>query len=117
MTLLSRGLVTAPATGELTCRLYAIFVNHTSTRVYSRITVLVGTSLQLLYAPIDSSAQTWQVSKSLVNTAYAAARVRFTPAAGASSVRASGRPGVRRRQRHGLLLRRQGRLPGCRGQT
>ena len=90
VTLLTRALVTAPAGSALTCRLYAILINHVSTRVYGTISVLAGTSLRVLTAPIHSSAQTWQSGKALVNTAYAAAPVRFTPVAGARYVQALG---------------------------
>lgn len=88
VTLLTRALVTAPDTGALTCRLYVILINHTSTRVYGTIAVLAGTSLRTLTAPISSSAQTWQPNQALVNTSYAAAPVRFTPDEGASTIQA-----------------------------
>lgn len=90
VTLLTRALVTAPANGALTCKLYAIFINHTSTRAWGTVTVLSGTSLRRLTAPIASSAQTWQSSQALVNTSYRAAPVRFTPAAGANAVQSFG---------------------------
>lgn len=89
-TLLTRALVTVPTTGALACRLYGVLINHASTRVYGTITVLAGTSLQRLTAPIHSSAQAWQFSKALVNTAHRAAPVRFTPVAGATSIQAIG---------------------------
>jgi hypothetical protein len=90
VTLLTRALVTAPAAGALGCRLYAIFINHTSTRIWGTISVLAGTSLQRLTAPVHSSAQAWQSGQVLVNTEYRAAPVRFTPAAGARSIQAFG---------------------------
>jgi hypothetical protein len=90
VTLLTHALVSAPATSALTCRLYAILINHASTRVYGTITVLAGTSLRVLTAPIRSSAQTWQSAKALVNTAYATAPVLFTPVAEARYVQALG---------------------------
>ncbi len=89
VTLLARGLVTAPASGPLTCRVYAVFVNHTSTRAYGTITVLRVT-LQGLTASIRSWAQTWQTTKPLVNTSYRAAPVSFTPPANARSIQAIG---------------------------
>jgi hypothetical protein len=87
--LLTRGLVTAPATRALTCQLYAVLINHASTRVYGTINVLAGTSLRLS-APIHSSAQVWQYNKALVNSSYAAAPVRFTARATATSIQAIG---------------------------
>lgn len=90
VTLLTRALVTAPAAGGLTCRLYAIFINHTSTRGWGTITVLAGTGLQRATAPIPSAAQAWQLSQALVNTQYLAAPVRFTPVAGARSIQVFG---------------------------
>jgi hypothetical protein len=88
--LLTRALVSAPATRALSCRLYGIFINHTSTRVWGTISVLAGTDLQRLTAPIRSSAQAWQNGQALVNSEYRAAPVRFTPAAGARSIQAFG---------------------------
>lgn len=90
VTLLTRALVTAPAASALTCRLYAILINHVSTRTYGTISVLAGTNLRVLTAPIHSSAQTWQSGKDLVNAAYATAPVLLTPATGARSVQALG---------------------------
>jgi len=90
VTLLTRALVTAPATGALTCRLYALLVNHASTRATGTITVLAGTGLELVGGPIHSSAHSWQINKPLVNTSYRTAPVRFTPAAGARFIQAFG---------------------------
>jgi hypothetical protein len=90
VTLLTRALVTAPAGSALTCRLYAILVNHASTRRYGTISVLAGTSLRVLTAPIRSSAETWQSPKALVNTAYATAPVLWTPVAGTTYLQALG---------------------------
>jgi hypothetical protein len=97
VTLLTRALVTAPATGDLTCRLYAIFFRLTTGRVGGTINVLSGTSLMQsgtslnrLATPIQSSAQTWQDGRVLVNTSYRAAPVRFTPVEGTDSIQAFG---------------------------
>ena len=89
ITLLTRGLVTAPAGNALNCRSYALFINHVSTRVFGTISVLPGTRLQVL-ARIRSSAQTWQPGQVLVSSSYSTPSVRFTAAAGASSIQSFG---------------------------
>ncbi len=89
VTLPARGLVNAPAGHALNCRSYALFINHTSTRVYGTISVLPGTRLQVL-ARIRPSAQTWQPGQVLVSSSYSTPPVRFTAAAGASSIQSLG---------------------------
>lgn len=89
-TLLTRALVTAPATSALDCRLHAIFFRLTSARVGGTINVLAGTSLRKLTLPIQSSAQTWQAGRVLVNKSYHVATVLFTPVEGARSIQAVG---------------------------
>lgn len=89
VTLLTRGLVTAPAGNALNCRSYALFINHTSTRVYGTISVLPGTRLQVLPS-IPSSAQLWQPSQVLVNASYSTPSVRFTAPTGANSIQSFG---------------------------
>ena len=89
VTLLTRGLVTAPAGNALNCRSYALFINHTSTRVYGTVSVLPGTRLQVL-PRIPSSAQLWQPGQVLVNASYSTPSVRFTAPRGARAIQSFG---------------------------
>jgi len=88
ITLLTRGLVTAPGGNALNCRSYALFINHTSARVYGTISILTGTRLQVV-PRISSSAEIWQ-GQTLINSSYSSTSAPFTAAAGATWIQSFG---------------------------
>lgn len=87
VTLLTRALVAAPATGALTCRVYVILINHASTTAFGTISILAGTNLGATAAD-PSSINAWQIGQTLVNTEYHTVPVRLTPLEGTTSIEA-----------------------------
>lgn len=89
VTLLTRALLTAPATGPLTCNLYVILINHTSTTKFGTISILPGTDLAATEAD-PSSVNVWQIGQALVNTQYRTGPALLTPLTGTTSIQAIG---------------------------
>jgi hypothetical protein len=89
-TILTRGMITAPSTGDLTCALKAIFIDHSGSSDPESIRVESSTYLEDVFGVIAASAQTYQSSRTRVDTSYYAAPVTFTAPAGVTSIQAIG---------------------------
>ncbi|NUR50759.1 MAG: hypothetical protein HOV71_21735 [Hamadaea sp.] len=89
-TILTRGMITAPASGNLTCSLEAIFIDHSASTGTRTIRVEASTYLEDVFGVLAASAQTYQPSRVRVDSGYYAAPVTFTAPAGVTSIQAIG---------------------------
>jgi hypothetical protein len=89
-TILTRGMITAPASGDLTCALKAIFIDHSGSSGTLSIHVDSSTYLEDVFGLLTASAQTYQPVRTRVDTGYYAATVTFTAPAGVTSIQAIG---------------------------
>ena len=89
-TILTRGMITAPATGALTCALTAIFIDHSGSDDPESIRVESSTYVEDVFGELTASAQRYQSPVTRVDTSYYAAPVTFTAPAGVSSIQAIG---------------------------
>lgn len=89
-TILTRGMITAPVSGDLTCSLEAIFIDHTATSGTQTIRVESTTYVEDVFGVLTASAQTYQPTRTRVDSGYYAAPVTFTAPAGVTSIQAIG---------------------------
>lgn len=89
-TILTRGMITAPSSGDLTCALKAIFIDHSGSPDPETIRVETSTYLEDVFGVLAASAQTYQSPVVRVDTSYYAATVTFTAPAGLTSIQAIG---------------------------
>ncbi|MEV6965150.1 hypothetical protein AB0M47_08520 [Hamadaea sp. NPDC051192] len=89
-TILTRGMITAPASGDLTCSLEAIFIDHSATSGAQSIRVEASTYVEDVFGVLPASAQTYQPARTRVDSGYYAAPVTFTAPAGVTSIQAIG---------------------------
>ena len=89
-TILTRGMIKAPSTGDLTCALKAIFIDHSGSPDPESIRVDSSTYIEDVFGVLAASAQTYQSSRTRVDTSYYAATVTFTAPAGVTSIQAIG---------------------------
>ncbi|MEV0272268.1 hypothetical protein AB0H43_26115 [Hamadaea sp. NPDC050747] len=89
-TILTRGMITAPSSGNLTCALKAIFIDHSGSSDPESIRVESSTYVEDVFGVLAASAQTYQPTRTRVDTGYYAASVTFTAPAGVTSIQAIG---------------------------
>jgi hypothetical protein len=89
-TILTRGMITAPATGALTCALKAIFIDHSGSPDPESIRVESSTYVEDVFGELTASAQRYQSARTRVDSGYYAAPITFTAPAGVTSIQAIG---------------------------
>jgi len=89
-TILTRGMITAPSSGDLTCALKAIFIDHSGSSSSESIRVETSTYLEDVFGVLTAYAQTYQPTRTRVDSGYYAATVTFTAPAGVTSIQAIG---------------------------